>query len=96
MAHGHRRHIKGSVVAVRGVVVWGTIGLVAGCGLLVAFGVAWPDAVLGCGGLLVILLLAYALERAGLLRPPDQDVSRRPEEPPPTAAGGPPTEPPVP
>lgn len=93
MAHGHRRHIKGSAIAVRGVVVWGTVGLVAGCGLLIAFGVSWADALLGTGGLLVILLLAYAFERAGLLRPPDLDVRSR-TEPPPRSTGGPPREPP--
>lgn len=96
MAHGHRRHVKGSPVAARGVVVWGTIGLVAGCGLLIAFGVSWVDAVLGTGGLLVILLVAYALERAGLMRPPAPDPPDRVDVPPQTAAAESPREPPVP
>jgi hypothetical protein len=95
LAHGHRRHIRGSPIPVRGVVAWGTIGLAAGCGLLVAFGVAWTEALLGTGGLLVILLIAYALERAGLLRPPDHDPSRRTGGPP-ASSGGPPREPPMP
>jgi hypothetical protein len=95
LAHGHRRHVRGSVIATRGVVAWGTIGLAAGCALLVAFDVPWPKALLGSGGLLVILLVAYALERAGLMRPPDLEPPRRPDEPP-AASGGPPREPPMP
>jgi hypothetical protein len=96
LAHGHRRHIKGSAIAVRGVVVWGTVALGAGCGLLVALGAPWTEALLGTGGLLVILLVAYALERIGLMRPPDPEPPRRAPEPPPAGSGGPPHEPPMP
>ena len=94
MAHGHRRQVRTSTVAVRAVVVWGIVGLAVSFGLLVRFGVPWPKALLGTVGLLVILLIAYALELSGVMRPQPQDEPGRPERPPPDA-GGPPTEPPV-
>jgi hypothetical protein len=96
LPHGHRRHVQGSTIAVRGVVWWGVVGLAAGCGSLVAFGVPWTEALLGTAGLLAVLLVAYALERAGLMRPPRLEPPRRPGNPPSTGSGGPPREPPMP
>lgn len=95
MAHGHRRQVRTSTVAVRAVVVWGIVGLGAAFGLLVRFGVPWPKALLGTVGLLLILLIAYALELSGVMRPQPRDEPSPPERPPPDA-GGPPREPPVP
>ena len=97
MAHGHRRrHVSASGRPGRGVVAWGIVGLAAGFGLLVGFGVPWPKALLGTVGLLIVLLIAYALELSGLMRPtpeqsPGSDRHRppgshrppgRPDEPP--------------
>ena len=69
MARGHRRHVRGSAHTGRAVVAWGVVGLGAGFGLLVGFGVPWPKALLGTIGLLVVLLIAYVLELSGLMRP---------------------------
>jgi hypothetical protein len=77
LAQGHRRHVKASTLAFRSVVVWGVFGLAAGCGLLIAFGIPWPKAVLGSGGLLLILLVAYGLEQSGVLRPPTPNEPER-------------------
>jgi hypothetical protein len=79
LAQGQRRHVKASTPAFRSVVVWGVFGLAAGCGLLIAFGIPWWKALLGSGGLLLILLVAYGLEQSGLLRPPSRDESARPD-----------------
>lgn len=95
MAHGHRRHVKASTVAVRSVVVWGVVGLGAGFGLLVGFGVAWPKALLGTVGLLLILLTAYGLELSGLMRAPTREEPRRSDRPP-RHGRRPPHEPPMP
>jgi hypothetical protein len=78
LAQGHRRHVRASTLAFRSVVIWGVFGLAAGCGLLIAFGIPWPKAILGSGGLLLILLVAYGLERSGLMRPPSPDEPSRP------------------
>jgi hypothetical protein len=96
LAHGHRRHVKGPALAFRSVVAWGVVGLGVGCGLLVAFGVPWAKALLGTGGLLLILLMAYGLEQAGLMRPPSPEGRRRSGERPPSPPSGPPHEPPPP
>jgi len=78
LTHGHRRHVKASTLAFRGLVIWGVFGLAAACGLLIAFGIPWFKAILGSGGLLVILLVAYGLEKSGLMRPPTPDQPARP------------------
>ena len=94
MAHGHRRrHVSASKQAGRGVVAWGIVGLGAGFGLLVGFGVPWPKAVLGTFGLLVVLLIAYALEMSGLMRPTPEQPRRSDRQPP--GSQGPPHEPPI-
>jgi hypothetical protein len=77
LAQGQRRHVKAATLAFRSLVGWGVIGLAAGCGLMVAFGIPWWKAILGSGGLLLILLAAYGLEQSGLLRPPSPDESAR-------------------
>ena len=77
MAQGRRRHVKAPTLAFRSVIVWGVVGLAVGCGLLIAFGVAWPKAVLGSAGMLLILLVAYGLEQSGLMRPPTPDEPTR-------------------
>ena len=84
MAHGHRRrHVSASSRAGRGVVAWGIVGLGAGFGLLVGFGVPWPKALLGTVGLLIVLLIAYALELSGLMRPtPEQPPGSDRHQPP--------------
>lgn len=98
MAHGHRRHVRASAHASRGVVAWGIVGLGAGFGLLVGFGVPWPKALLGTIGLLVVLLIAYALELSGLMRPTPEAPRPTDQNPPPGSHGstGPPHEPPTP
>lgn len=93
MANGHRRHVRAPALAVRSVVAWGVVGLGAGFGLLVGFGVPWPKALLGTAGLLVILLAAYVLERSGLMRPPTVDDPRRAGQPPPARPRRPPEPP---
>ena len=95
MTHGHRRQARASTTAVRAVVGWGIVGLGVGFGLLVGFGVPWPKALLGTVGLLLILLIAYALELSGAMRPTARDEPGGPERPP-RGPGGPPREPPVP
>jgi hypothetical protein len=72
------------------------VGLGAGCGLLIAFGVPWWKALLGTVGLLVILLVAYALEQAGMLRPPGHEAPPRSDRRPPPPSTRPPHEPPPP
>jgi hypothetical protein len=79
LAQGHRRHVRASTLAFRSVVAWGAFGLAAGCGLLIAFGIPWPKAILGSGGLLLILLVAYGLEQSGLIRPPSPDEPAGPD-----------------
>jgi hypothetical protein len=87
LAQGHRRHVQTSALGFRSLVIWGVFGVAAGCGLLIAFGIPWPKALLGSGGLLVILLVAYGLEQSGLMRPPKPDEPatrdrRSPRQPP--------------
>ena len=76
MARGHRRHVRASAHTGRAVVAWGIVGLGAAFGLLVGFGVPWPKALLGTIGLLVVLLIAYALELSGLMRPTPEEPRR--------------------
>jgi hypothetical protein len=87
LAHGHRRQVRASTLAFRSVVTWGIVGLAAACALLIAFGLPWWKAILGSGGLLLILLVAYALEQTGLMRPasldqPTRSDRRSPPKPP--------------
>lgn len=82
MARGHRRHVRASAHTGRAVVAWGIVGLGAAFGLLVGFGVPWPKALLGTIGLLVVLLIAYALELSGLMRPTPEEPRRTDRHPP--------------
>ena len=81
MASRSRRHAKPPSRLLREVVAWGLVAVAATVGLLVWLGVPWQQVALGCGGLLVVLLLAYLLHRSGLMRLPQLD------SPPPSEGG---------
>ena len=68
MASRGRRHAKPPNRLVREVVALGLVALALTVGLLVWLGVPWPQVAVGCGGLLVVLLLGYLLHRTGLMR----------------------------
>ncbi len=89
MAPARRRHVKPASRQLRDVVAWGLVGLVATAGLMVWLGVPWETAAAGCAGLLLVLLLAYLLNRSGLMRLTHLDApptarSRDADEPPPS------------
>ena len=67
-SRGTRRHAKPPSRLVRDVLLWGLVALGSTAALLVWLGRPWPQVVAGCAGLLVVLLLAYLLNRSGLMR----------------------------
>ena len=75
MASRGRRHAKPPSRLLREVVAWGLVAVAVTVGLLVWLGVPWQQVTIGCGGLLVVLLLAYLLHRSGLMRVPQLDIS---------------------
>jgi hypothetical protein len=72
----------------RDVLLWGLVALGATAALLIWLGLAWRRVAAGCAGLLVVLLLAFLLNRSGLMRlthldnpaPSDGDDFRPPPE----------------
>jgi len=68
MAPRGRRHAKPPNRLLREVVAWGLVALVATVGLLVWLDVPWRQVAIGCGGLTLVLLLAYLLHRSGFMR----------------------------
>ena len=74
MASRGRRHARPPSRLLREVVAWGLVAVAITVGLLVWLGVQWEQVAIGCGGLLVVLLLAYLLHRSGLMRVPQLDI----------------------
>lgn len=68
MAAARRRHVKPANRQLREVMGWGVVGLVATAAVMVWLDVPWLPVLVGCAGLLLVLLLAYLINRSGLLR----------------------------
>jgi hypothetical protein len=76
----------------RDVVLWGLVALGATAALLIWLGVPWPRVAAGCAGLLAVLLLAYLLNRSGLMRLTHLDSPAPSDAPETTGDSRPPTE----
>ena len=68
MASRGRRHARPPSRLLRDVLLWALVALASTAALLVWLGVPWPRVAAGSAGLLVVLLLAYLLNRSGLMR----------------------------
>jgi len=76
MSRSGRRHAQRRVSALRAVVWWSVPSAVIAAIVLIYAGVDTLTAVGVCGGLLAIVVIVYALDRSGLMRPPTVERDR--------------------
>ncbi|UYM04232.1 hypothetical protein [Solicola gregarius] len=70
MSRSGRRHVARPVSALRALVLWSIPALALAGAVLIYAGAPVASTIAGCVGLFVIVLIAYALDRSGLMRPP--------------------------
>lgn len=86
MAPSGRRRIERRVSALRAVVLWSAPSAVLATLVLIYAGIDTFTAIGSCAGLLGIVIIVYALDRSGLMRPPT--VEQRPRSDPDDATPG--------